>query len=169
MADLPVSERPRERLLRLGATALSDAELVGILLGAGRPGVNMLILAQAMLVDFGGVAGLLRLSAPDLMSVNGVGQAMAARFLSAAELCRRSAPADGPPAKMRSSADLAAVAVPQLSSLSHERLLMFGVTSDHTLRNAVVMAHGGEGQASCPVSKVLRAVLAGGCSPPGTH
>ncbi|WP_426979524.1 UPF0758 domain-containing protein [Pseudarthrobacter sp. O4] len=46
MADLPVSERPRERLLRLGATALSDAELVGILLGAGRPGVNVLTLAQ---------------------------------------------------------------------------------------------------------------------------
>ncbi|WP_354246015.1 UPF0758 domain-containing protein [Arthrobacter sp. UYEF20] len=66
MADLPVSARPRERLLRLGATALSDAELVAILLGAGRPGVNVLILAQSMLVDFGGVAGLLRLQAADL-------------------------------------------------------------------------------------------------------
>jgi len=164
MSDLRTSERPREQLLRLGGAALSEAELVAILLGAGRPGVNVLTLAQAMLVDFGGVAGLLRLRAADLMSVNGVGQATAARFLSAAELCRRSAPADEPPKRMRTSADLADIAVPQLSNLPHERLLMFGVTSDNTLRNAVMLAEGGEGHVRYPVSEVLRAVLTGGCS-----
>ena len=164
MADLPVGERPRERLLRLGAAALSDTELVAILLGAGRPGVNVLALAQAMLVDFGGIGALLRLSAADLTSVAGVGPATAARFLSAAELCRRSAADCAPSSKLRSSADLATAAVKQLANLPDERLLMVGITSDHLLRNAVVLAQGGEGQARCPVSNVLRAVLAGGCS-----
>ncbi|MET3349523.1 UNVERIFIED_ORG: DNA repair protein RadC [Arthrobacter sp. UYEF1] len=163
MTDLPESERPRERLLRLGSGALSDAELVAILLGSGRPGVNVIGLAHAVLSEFGGVSGLLRVQVPDLTSVAGIGPAMASRFVSAAELCRRSA-TDRPPVRVHSSADLAPVAVAQLADLPHERLLMFGLSPAGSLRNPVILAEGSDAHASCPVSSVLRAALAGGFS-----
>lgn len=148
----------------MGSGALSDAELVAILLGSGKPGVNVVALAHAVLKEFGGVSGLLRLRVEDLTSVRGIGPAMASRFLSARELCRRSAAAYVSPVRVRSSADLALVAVAQLADLPHERLLMFGLSPDGSLRNPLVLAEGSDAHASCPVPSVLRAVLAGGFS-----
>jgi hypothetical protein len=55
---LPAHERPRERLVALGAKALTDAELVAIQLGTGGPGENAIALAQALLAEWGGVAAL---------------------------------------------------------------------------------------------------------------
>lgn len=148
----------------MGCGALSDAELVAILLGSGRPGVNVVGLAQTVLTEFGGLAGLLRLRVEDLTSVKGIGPAMASRFVSATELCRRSAAADMAPVRVRSSADLAVVAVAQLADLPHERLLMFGLSADGMLRNPVLLAEGSDAHASCHVPAVLRAVLGGGFS-----
>lgn len=164
MTDLPARERPRERLLRLGSGALSDAELVAILLGSGRPGVSVVALAQALLVEFGAVAALLRLRPEELTAVNGVGPAMASRFLSAGELCRRSAASEGTPEPIRSSADHARVVVGQLADLPCERLFMFGLAQDGSLRKGLVLVEGSDVHANCAVSAVLRAVLAGGFS-----
>ena len=56
LMTLPAHDRPRERLLREGSHALSDAELVAILLGTGGPGRNVVALAQDVLARCGGVA-----------------------------------------------------------------------------------------------------------------
>ncbi|MCU1434314.1 MAG: repair protein RadC [Pseudarthrobacter sp.] len=98
------------------------------------------------------------------MSVRGIGPAMASRFVSATELCRRSAAGDVAAVSVRSSADLARVAIAQLADLPYERLLMFGLSPDGALRKAVVLAEGSDAHASCPVPAVLRAVLGGGIS-----
>lgn len=80
---LPAHERPRERLIALGSAALSDAELVAIQLGTGGCGESALVLAQALLAEWGGVAGLARAAVDELARRRGVGQAKAARLVAA--------------------------------------------------------------------------------------
>ncbi len=162
MTDLRVTDRPRERLFALGPNSLGDAELVAILLGSGRPGTNAVVLAQNMLARFGGLASLLQQGFQELVRVDGVGPAMAARFLSAAELCRRSA-ATGPAiATIKCSADLAAIAVPLLANLQMERLLLFPMTAAGSSTGSLVLAEGNVGQVLCPVPDVLQTQLTTG-------
>lgn len=84
----PLAERPRERLLAQGAGALSDAELVAILLGTGVRGMSAVDLARGLLRDFGGINGIV---AAKLTDVKGLGPAKAAHLAAAVELARRMA------------------------------------------------------------------------------
>ena len=64
--DLPATEQPRERLRDQGAAALSDAELLAILLRVGVAGTNVVQLAQQLLVENGGWPGLMRIDYQEL-------------------------------------------------------------------------------------------------------
>ncbi|MCK6623957.1 MAG: DNA repair protein RadC [Anaerolineae bacterium] len=87
--DFPLGERPRERLQYYGPTALSNAELLAILLRVGRTGENVVALSTRLLVEFGGLAGLAKASFSDLSSIKGVGTAKTAQLKAAIELGRR--------------------------------------------------------------------------------
>ena len=96
MKDLPPDARPREKLLARGAAALSDAELLALLLRTGTAGKGVLQMAQELLdlpsvsaSGFGGVAGLLNASSADLQRVKGLGPAKRAELLAVLELARR--------------------------------------------------------------------------------
>jgi DNA repair protein RadC len=82
-------DRPRERLLSLGAGALSDAELVAVLLRSGVRGKSAVDLARELLVRYEGVTQLLEAGA-ELESVKGLGPAKRSQFAAAIELARRS-------------------------------------------------------------------------------
>lgn len=85
----PEGERPRERLLRHGAGALSDAELIAVLLGNGSAGRDAVATARVLLGEAGSLGRLL--ADPDHMpAVRGVGPAKRARIVAALELARRS-------------------------------------------------------------------------------
>ena len=86
--DLPLDERPRERLLRNGSASLSDTELVSILLRSGRPGASSIDLARDLLEELGGLAGLAGLCAKSLRRP-GVHDAKASVLLAAVEVGRR--------------------------------------------------------------------------------
>jgi DNA repair protein RadC len=88
IADWPVGERPRERLLAQGAGSLSDAELVAILLRTGIPGKTAVDLARELIERFQGIGGLLDRIASE--NVKGLGSAKRAQFAAAVELARRS-------------------------------------------------------------------------------
>ena len=88
-------EPPRARLLRAGAQALSDAELLAVVLHSGRPGDSALALARDLLVKAGGLAGLPGACYHRLRS-NGAGQAKVAAVLAAAEIACRIAAAEVP-------------------------------------------------------------------------
>jgi DNA repair protein RadC len=88
LAVLNPDARPRERMLALGARALSDAELLAIILGSGAVGRNVLEVAYGLLSD-GGVGGLARASLDELRRQAGVGLARGAAVLAALELGRR--------------------------------------------------------------------------------
>jgi len=83
-------ERPRERLLALGAASLSDAELVALLLRTGAPGSSALDVARALITRFNGVAGLLAAPVAEIAAVHGVGPAKGAELATVVELARRS-------------------------------------------------------------------------------
>ena len=87
--DLPGGERPRERLRDAGASALSNTELLAILLRTGTPAENVLELSTRILAHFNGLAGLARATHTDLCSLYGFGDAKSAQLLAAIELGRR--------------------------------------------------------------------------------
>ncbi|MFA6599865.1 MAG: DNA repair protein RadC [Candidatus Omnitrophota bacterium] len=87
--EWPLSERPRERLARHGAAALSDAELVAILLRTGIPGKDAVQLARDLLAFFGSLRGLFGSGFEDLRKVRGLGAARACALEAAAEIARR--------------------------------------------------------------------------------
>lgn len=91
MHALPLEERPRERLLYAGADALSLAELLAILLGTGTKGKSVLLLAQEILMYFGGLRGLLEASIEELKQIKGIGEAKAVLLKAAFEIALRSA------------------------------------------------------------------------------
>src|SRR3990172_7584203 len=87
--DMPSDERPRERLRLRGAGALSNAELLAILLRTGSAGENVVTLATRLLARFEGLTGLGRASLGELCAVKAVGEAKAAQVLAALELGKR--------------------------------------------------------------------------------
>ena len=87
--DLPCGDRPRERLIRDGATALSTAELLAIVFRVGVDGENVITLSQRLLAKYGGLAGLARAPFSDLQSEHGLGEAKVATLKAAFELGRR--------------------------------------------------------------------------------
>ncbi|MBN8557180.1 MAG: DNA repair protein RadC [Proteobacteria bacterium] len=90
LKDLPADARPREKLLARGAGALSDAELLALLLRTGTAGRGVLQMAQELLDDFGGMAGLLHAGADDLKRIKGLGgSAKRAELIAVLELARR--------------------------------------------------------------------------------
>lgn len=93
--DLPPEERPRQRLLRGGGHALSDAEVLSVVLGGGSRGARPLGLARDLLADRGGLFGLVGVR-PEALRRRGLGPAKAASVLAALELARRFARAEMP-------------------------------------------------------------------------
>lgn len=87
--ELPEGDRPREKLARLGAGALSEAELIAILLRVGMKGVNAVELARQLLVKYGSLAGLARCSVAEMAKVKGVGPAKAVQLAAAFGLGQR--------------------------------------------------------------------------------
>jgi DNA repair protein RadC len=90
LKDLPPDARPREKLLARGPAALGDAELLALLLRTGLPGTSVLQMAQQLLDEFGGIAGLLNTGVDDLKRVKGLGgPAKRAELMAVLELARR--------------------------------------------------------------------------------
>ena len=86
----PPGERPRERLLERGAQALSDAELLALILGTGHGGANALDIARLSLGQFGGsLRRLLSADSATLLGMRGLGPARYATLMAALELARR--------------------------------------------------------------------------------
>ena len=89
--DLPNTERPRERLMELGADALRNSELIAILLRTGTKGISSINIAEQLLTKFGNLGNLARASLDDIRGVKGIGRDKAATLKAGFELARRMA------------------------------------------------------------------------------
>ena len=87
--DLPLSERPRERLQKLGVEALSAQEILAVILGRGVAGESVMVTAQRLLSQFGNLKGIADASVEELSQVKGIGIAKAAQIKAAFELSSR--------------------------------------------------------------------------------
>ena len=140
MKTVALHDRPREKLQRLGASALGDNELVAIVLGHGQPRASALDLANAVLVAVDGVDGLSRARPDDLTRIAGIGPARAAQVLAAVELGRRTLTRVGRErVQLKTPRGTAELLLPQYGSRSVEQ---FGVvlldTKHRVLRTTVV-------------------------------
>ncbi|MBC8028281.1 MAG: DNA repair protein RadC [Steroidobacteraceae bacterium] len=89
ISEWPRGERPRERLIERGAQALSDAELVAVLLGTGSAGANALEVARQLISHFGSLRRMLSAHRRELLDQRGLGPARYATLMAALELARR--------------------------------------------------------------------------------
>src|ERR1700761_5533476 len=87
--DWPKSERPREKLLERGGQALSDAEVLALLLGSGIPGHSAVDLARSLIAEFGSLRQLLSADRTRWEAKRGIGPARYAKLMAATELARR--------------------------------------------------------------------------------
>jgi DNA repair protein RadC len=121
--DLHESDRPRERLETLGPQALTNAELIAILLRVGVKGENAVEVGQRLLNKYGGITGLHRAPFNDLVDQHGIGEAKASQLKAAIELGRRltlETPEEKP--AINSPADAAALVQYEMSALEQEHL-----------------------------------------------
>jgi DNA repair protein RadC len=87
--EMPQDERPREKLLGRGAAALTDPELIAILLRTGLPGANAVEVARQLLERYGSLSGLSRCTVKEIASIRGIGAAKAIQLVAAFGLGQR--------------------------------------------------------------------------------
>jgi DNA repair protein RadC len=139
ICEMPDHERPRERLRHYGPEALSDAELLAILLRVGVQGMNVVQLAQQLLIELGGWRGLQSASFHHLRDWRGMGEAKTAQLKAALEIGRRLAMLGfEEKLQVHSPADVAKMMQVQMSHLDQEHLKVICLDT----KNRVMKVHG---------------------------
>ena len=137
LRDLPAGELPRERLIARGAEALSDAELLAILLRTGRAGENVLELARGIVARFRetGLHEILAMPCAEFACIPGIGTAKAATVLAALELGRRAQQTAKSRPRIREASDVAELLRPRFRAEKREHFLVLPLSA----KNEVLM------------------------------
>lgn len=160
--ELPTDERPRERLMELGAAALSPAELLAILIGSGNTEETAVQLCQRLLADCGGsLKNLSRLSLSDLTrDYKGLGPAKAVTIMAACELGRRRLMETEEKCYIRSSTDIYRLMYPRVRDLAHEESYALYLRSDNSMEGLPhLISKGGIAGTQVDVRLVIREAL----------
>lgn len=157
LKELPADDRPRERMLAQGPGALSNAELLAIILRTGSANENVLSLAARLLAEFGGLAGLLKASWADLRKVHGMGEVKAIEIKAALELGRRmllATPEERP--QVKSPADVANLLMIEMGALEQEHLRAVVLNTKNQVLSIVTVYAGSLNAAIVRVGEVFR-------------
>ncbi|MCE1253935.1 MAG: DNA repair protein RadC [Anaerolineae bacterium] len=160
IADLESEDRPRERLARLGAQVLNNAELLAILLRVGMPGENVVQMAQRLLIENGGLYGLRRASFDELSRQRGVGFAKAAQIKAAIELgyrLRLEAPDERP--AISSPADAAVLVQYEMEDLVQENLWVLVLDTRNRLMHIEKLYQGSLNASSVRIGELFKAAI----------
>lgn len=152
---------PRERLFELGAEALSNAELLALILGTGSRKERVSVFAARILDELGGLAGLARYGPSGLLHLRGLGPGKAARLVAAVELGTRVAARPMPRGRrIVCSGDVDAALRPRLARAPVEEFIAIPLDAKNRPMGEIRLARGG--RSACPVdpADVFRALLA---------
>jgi DNA repair protein RadC len=157
MSQVPVTDRPRERLARRGAEALGDGELLALLLSTGVRGRGAHEVAAALLRRFGSVTAIGRATVAELAGVAGIGSAKASTLVAGFELARRAGTEQ--PARLLGTADIAAVAAPLLHGRTRERLVVISCDAALRVLGTDAVSDGAADNTLFPLREIIVAVL----------
>ncbi|MBM4431976.1 MAG: JAB domain-containing protein [Chloroflexi bacterium] len=163
--ELPLSERPRERLQHSGASALAPSELLAIILRTGVGGENVVDMAKRLLVAYGGLAGLARASFGQLAAEHGLGPAKTAQLQAAFELGRRllvASPDERP--QVSSPADAANLLMPEMEHLEQEHLRVLLLDTKHHVLASPTVYVGNVNTSVIRVAELFREAIRLNCA-----
>lgn len=160
ITDLHESDRPRERLSALGPQALSNAELLAILLRVGVPGENAVQVGQRLLNEFCGLSGIHRAPLEEIKSQHGLGEAKAAQIKAAIELGRRLT-LETPDVRptINSPADAAALVQYEMSALEQEHLRVLLLDTRNHVLDIVEVYRGSVNSSQVRIGEVFKAAV----------
>ena len=165
MIDLPCDGRPRERLMARGPAALSNAELLAIVLGTGVKDENVVRVSQRLLSTFGNLSGLAQASVAELMAARGLGPAKAAQLKAALELGRRllvESPEQRP--QVRSPADAANLLMSEMSLLEQEHLRVMMLDTKNRVLGSPTVYVGSLNTSLIRVGELFREAIRNNCA-----
>jgi len=163
--DLPLGERPRERLAHAGEGALSTTELLAIILRTGVGGESVLDMARRLISRYDGLAGLARASYAELCAEKGLGKAKTAQLKAALELGRRMllvAPEDR--FAVRSPADVAQLMMAEMSHLVQEHFRVLYLDTRNQLLGSETVYVGSLNASHIRVGEVFRDAIKRNCA-----
>ncbi len=163
--DLPVDLRPRERMVYAGAGALNTAELLAIILRIGGRGENVIRMAERLLAQFGGIAGLAQASLDELAGQHGMGQAKATQIKAALELGRRlqiASPQERP--QVRGPEDVANLVMIEMGLLEQEHLRTVLLDTKNFVIRVTNVYVGSLNSASVRIGEVFRDAIRANCA-----
>jgi DNA repair protein RadC len=144
LRDLAVSDRPQERLEKLGPAALSDTELLAMLLRSGSKGHNVVSIAQRLIAEAGSLAALVKWTEADFRQLTGIGRIKALQLVTVMEIVRRgmSRPADIEEAVLNRPELVHAHFRPQIAGLSVEKFWVLCLNRKNRLIKQVEITSG---------------------------
>lgn len=160
VCERPPGDRPRERLAALGPAALSDAELLALLIRTGSAGAGVLEVAARLLASAGGLGALARLGVAELAALPGLGPATAAEIVGALELGRRaSRELAGERPQILRPADAVVLLEPRLAHLEREESVALLLDRRHRVLREAVVGVGGIAHAPMEPREIFATAL----------
>lgn len=160
MRETPLDERPREKLRLRGASALTDAELVAIVLSTGVRGESVVDVAKRLLAEYGGLYGLARADLEDLQRSHGLGLAKASKLVATMVLAQRISatnPTDRP--QIQKPEDVFALLGSEMSTLDHEELRVALLDTKNRVLKVTTVYQGSVNSAQVRVAEVFKDAL----------
>jgi len=161
MTDVPVSERPREKLLNRGAETLTDAELLAIFVRTGVPGRNAVEIAHDIIAEFGGLVELLQASKANFCNTRGLGPAKYAQLSAVLEIAKRYQFNKAETGAFLESPDaVKSLVALEMRDLEHEIFACLFLDNRHRLISYEALFRGTIDSASVYPREVVKAALA---------
>jgi len=165
LRETAVGERPQERLQRHGPTALSDTELLAMLLRSGTRGQDVLTLSGRLIAEAGSLAGLIGWDAADFRRLKGIGRVKALQLIAVMEVARRVVGQQAGESPLLNRADLvAAHLVPVVAGLEVEKFFVLCLNRRNRLLKRVELTSGTAHATLAHPREVFRAAIREGAS-----
>ena len=157
--DLPSGERPREKMLRHGPSALSDPELLALFFRTGTPGLSAIDIGRALLKNYGSLTALSRLPPAEVQKQKGLGPAKALDLLAAFELGKRLARQEGASQRLDNPQAIAQLLGPEMRAEPLEVLKIVLLTTRATLIAIEDISRGGLAETIAHPREILRPAI----------